>query len=132
MENKPQKSFVIIVSLLIIIILSAFYIFYSIRYLGTTQTNFRVIHSNRLAQMINKNHKTLTSNEVGMIQGWMTFDYVNVLFKLPKNYLKDSLKINNSAYPKIIINRYAKSIGTSTNAFIGDLRSSVFDYFIKK
>ncbi|MEO5645911.1 MAG: hypothetical protein ABIO57_02480 [Candidatus Paceibacterota bacterium] len=46
--------------------------------------------------------------EIDAIQSWMTFDYVNVAYKLPANYLKDILGINTPKYPNVRIDTYAK------------------------
>ena len=44
-------------------------------------------------------HGALNASEVGVIRPWMTFDYINRIFGLPKDYLKDQLQISDPHYP---------------------------------
>ena len=46
--------------------------------------------------------------DITTVAPWMTFEYINVVFKLPATYLKDTLTITDTRYPKIEIERYAR------------------------
>ena len=39
------------------------------------------------------------------IQLWMTFEYINFVFKLPPEYLRQELSIEDSRYPHITLGR---------------------------
>ena len=43
------------------------------------------------------------------IRGWMTFRYINMLFKLPPAYLQTSLNISDKRYPNVTIDSFASS-----------------------
>ena len=60
----------------------------------------------------------------------MTFDYVNVSFKVPVPYLTAMLGISSSTagYPNITIGRYARSIATSSTAFAVEVQDAVRGY----
>jgi hypothetical protein len=45
--------------------------------------------------------------EPAAIATWMTFDYLNMVFKLPPDYLKTSLSITDARYPRLTIKRLA-------------------------
>lgn len=42
------------------------------------------------------------------VDAWMTFEYINIVFRLPENYLKDELAITDEKYPRIPIGGYAR------------------------
>jgi len=63
------------------------------------QTSFGMLHGTRL----------LTSADASSTQAWMTFEYINRVFALPPQYLKETLFITDSHYPRITIAGYARS-----------------------
>lgn len=65
---------------------------------------------------------------VSAIQPWMTFDYVNVVYKLPQHYMKDILGINDSRYPNIRIDSYAKQSSIDTELLVTTVRTYVTQY----
>src|SRR5579872_7402624 len=46
---------------------------------------------------------TLTATDASSTQAWMTFDYVNRVFTLPPDYLRSTLNISDSRYPRLTI-----------------------------
>ncbi|MDD4989115.1 MAG: hypothetical protein PHV42_01680 [Candidatus Pacebacteria bacterium] len=70
--------------------------------------------------------------DISLIQSWMTFDYINVTFKIPPDVLKSSLHITDAHYPRISLARYAKSIATSSPAFLLDVQNAVRDFLAQK
>lgn len=54
----------------------------------------------------NRHNQSLPAPE--QIQGWMTFRYINLVFNLPPDYLKASLKISDPSYPSLTLNSWAK------------------------
>jgi hypothetical protein len=79
-----------------------------------------------------KSHGPMTVNDAGIIAPWMTFDYINRLFKLPPEFLKTSLVVTDSRYPQISISGYARSEGMNATVFIGEVQSDLRDYLINK
>lgn len=57
-------------------------------------------------------HATSTPPTVDSIQGWMTFEYLNRVFLLPPEYMKDQLSITDTHYPKLTVDHLAKTMGT--------------------
>ena len=99
-KNYPKKNIIIFFILLFFLFLTLIYFVHSLEF---------SYHSGEL-NIHHRNQGTLSS-QINGINTWMTFDYVNVVFKLPPNYLKDGLAITDSRYPNIRIDRYAKEKG---------------------
>jgi hypothetical protein len=68
------------------------------------------------------------TRKVSTIQPWMTFDYVNVVFGLPTDYLKNILGINNPKYPNIRIDRYAKQSNIDQTLLLKTIRHYTANY----
>lgn len=63
-----------------------------------------------------------------VIEGWMTFGYINKIFDLPRTYLSERLGIANTKYPNMQLARYAKEQGVAVDAFLGEVRRAVGEY----
>ena len=62
------------------------------------------------------------------IQPWMTFQYVNFVFKLPPNYLADALVLTDPRYPKVQIGRYARTHALPLATFVQEVQTTVAGY----
>ncbi len=72
-----------------------------------------------------RNSQPLGLSDLGKLESWMTFDYLNQAFHLPPDYLKTALAIKDSKYPFITINRYAKAQKISDSAALSAIRQAV-------
>lgn len=68
---------------------------------------------------------------VDTIGTWMTFNYLNVVFKLPPTYLQNSLAITDKQYPNVRIDTYIKRHGLSSTAFLAGIRQAITSYSSK-
>lgn len=68
---------------------------------------------------------TLQPQQIG---GWMTFRYVNYVFRLPANYLSTKLNITGSGYPGQTLDQYASDNKLDRTAFVGLVRQAVAAY----
>jgi hypothetical protein len=59
------------------------------------------------------------------VQTWMTFDYVNRVFGLPKEYLQQNLAIEEKGYPSIQIGRYAKQQHLDKEQLLSSIRNLI-------
>lgn len=73
-----------------------------------------------------RENKPITNTN--QIESWMTFSYINFIFKLPNNYLKNNLNINDTKYPNTSIQRYIKINNLNTGEFIFKLKSLIDSY----
>lgn len=62
------------------------------------------------------------------IQPWMTFEYVNKNFDLPKEYLRDTLHITHTKYPAVGIRDVARNIETSPKEYVHTVIGAVQSY----
>ncbi|MDD5769655.1 MAG: hypothetical protein PHE25_01700 [Candidatus Gracilibacteria bacterium] len=117
-------------SYLLILILILLIIFFSVGL-------FRNIHKNNIfTQRKNLldflgNHKTNIS-DVNYVESWMTFRYINTIFKLPEDYLKDKLNINDKKYPNIPLERYANYQKINQDIFLEQVKNSINNYLNKQ
>ncbi len=77
-------------------------------------------------------HVPATANDVGTVQVWMTFDYINRLFALPGEYLKTNLTITESQYPRLTISRYARDTHVGQAKALTDVQNAIRTYFVQK
>ncbi|MBP7804834.1 MAG: hypothetical protein KA052_01265 [Candidatus Pacebacteria bacterium] len=62
------------------------------------------------------------------IDWWMTFSYINFVFELPPNYLKDNLGLVGEEYPGIQIKRYARIYNLDSIELVEQIQEAVHDY----
>jgi hypothetical protein len=73
--------------------------------------------------------RTFTAKpDIASISDWMTFDYLNRIFKLPPTYLKDVLNITDARYPRLSIRRYAATDLLNSSAAVQDVRAAIRNY----
>lgn len=64
------------------------------------------------------------------IAEWMTFDYLNNVFKMPPAYLKNALKITDSRYPRLTIGGYATTNKIDPALTLAQVKAAV-ESFVK-
>ena len=62
------------------------------------------------------------------IQGWMTFNYLNFIFKLPPSYLQKYFQITDTHYPNAQIARYARVHKLDPVALVKNIQTAVAEY----
>jgi hypothetical protein len=62
------------------------------------------------------------------IQPWMTFSYINAVFKLPEEYLQAHMYISDPQYPNISIGRFVRRNHINGLLFITQLQQVVAVY----
>jgi hypothetical protein len=62
------------------------------------------------------------------IQPWMTFDYVNVVFKLPTSYFKNLLGISDPRYPNIRIDSYSRESNFNEALLLQTIKKYITTY----
>ncbi|MFA6254149.1 MAG: hypothetical protein WC640_02770 [Candidatus Paceibacterota bacterium] len=69
-----------------------------------------------------------TVNELPRIQPWLTFDYLNHVFRLPPTYLANKLPKPDAHYPNISIERYTDRHGLNQAQFLNAIKVDIQDY----
>ena len=112
----------------IIFILILLLLISSIWFIKTFKTlyrdgNLRAIHG-PYSDRLNKN-EVITINT---IKTWMTFDYLNIVFKIDPSYFPKVLNINDPRYPNIRIDHYAKNHNINPSLFLNSIKQSITNY----
>ncbi len=125
----PEKimqylKYAIIALIVIVVILAGFLIW---NYTALERAQIINAREMRLSALVHA-HGPLTANDVGLIRPWMTFDYINTLYKVPLDYLKTQLSITDPSYPRLSLSGYAEYDATSTTAVLGVVEHSLAAY----
>lgn len=75
-----------------------------------------------------KGMNAISASDADYIDSWMTFRYINFIFNLPENYLKDKFGIEDKQYPNLTLDRYAKHNNKDETLFIEEVRQTVEDH----
>ena len=70
-------------------------------------------------------HRPITISDIRI---WMTFDYLNVIFKLDPLYLKNTLIITDSKYPNISIEAYARHNRINPQVLLHNIGQIIINY----
>lgn len=62
------------------------------------------------------------------VQGWMTFRYLNLVFRLPPEVLHQALAINNSRYPNLSVSSLAKQQNKAVTQELLEIQSAINSY----
>ncbi|MDD2916408.1 MAG: hypothetical protein PHH70_01035 [Candidatus Gracilibacteria bacterium] len=65
-----------------------------------------------------------STQDIQHIETWMTFQYINFVFDMPPEYLKEALKIDDVHYPNLPIGRYIKSKKLDTADFLQQIKTA--------
>ncbi len=125
--NKKEISKPLAIILCIIIIFS--FAFCAREYARLERAHIIAVYKKALSQKIATYHGALTAQNVDLISSWMTFDYINRIFALPSDYLKNTLAISDTDYPRIPISKYVNNHKLNEVQFIAEIKKAVSDYF---
>ena len=117
--NKYIK-WLVIIFLILIIAGAIFYISFS-RRPSYIYRPVRRFFSNHI-------HRPINVNDINTVQSWMTFDYVNKVFKLPSDYLKNILGVSDSSYPYETIGHYARSKKEKFSVVLTQVQEALHNY----
>ncbi len=90
--------------------------------------NLRAASKNSNKFLINQTLPNRFITTAEEIDQWMTFSYINFIFKLPSDYLKTILSITDPRYPNIPIERYARKHHISIPQLLEQIKNSIVDY----
>ena len=121
--NSPHKNFWQIILAFLLIIAIGLLIWFIVDLRSLYRTG-----SLRPTRGFNRNYTHRQIINPNQIEGWMTFSYINYIFSLPPSYLKNSLVIQDSHYPNLGIDKYAKEKNINTTSFLTDVQKSVTQY----
>jgi hypothetical protein len=62
------------------------------------------------------------------IASWMTFKYINYVYRLPEDYLRTTLKISDARYPQLRIGTFAKDTKQTEQSALEQVRQAIVNY----
>lgn len=122
----PVESFLIIAIIILLILFSVFFI-----------RNVQLAHKTGvfqshmpISELLLKNKQTNQTSvrDIEYIDTWMTFQYINFVFDIREDYLKEALYIEDTHYPNLSIGRYIKNQKLDSAVFIKEVKERVFEY----
>ena len=126
-KKVPDHYVQIILGILVLIFL--FLCFLLVRqYNHTARVELMSLYRSRISSL----GHPLTVSDLSLIQPWMTFDYINVTFKIPPDVFKSSLVITDSRYPRLSLSRYAKEASTTPEAVITEVQTIARNFLATK
>ena len=110
----------------ILIILLACTTWYFVSSFESYYTNgeLHTIYHYRDATRVSQDPKSI----MHALHPWMTFDYITVVYRLPKDFLKNIFSITDPKYPNIRIDSYAKKTGLSVSVVLERIAENISQY----
>ncbi|NVN96578.1 MAG: hypothetical protein HXX18_15010 [Bacteroidetes bacterium] len=121
-SSSKKIKVVISIALLGLIIGALLSFVYTFKYLSK-DGGLRIEH--RLRDRTTFINKEL---DIKNIKPWMTFNYLNVIFKLNPLYLKNALNITDFKYPNIRIDKYARKKNINPQLYVEDIKNLIINY----
>ena len=118
-KRRPLGHYIKISLIVLGLLLVVLFIFLVRDYLVLRRANLINRRELSLSAFVQK-HGPLSASETGVIRPWMTFDYINRIFNLPKDYLKDQLQISDAHYPNT-------TLGSSETVY--EVQGAIINYF---
>ncbi len=109
------------------VILVFLFVFLIINYISLRRANIITAREGSLSAFVQK-HGPLTANETDVLRSWMTFAYINKLFALPPDFLKNTFAITDGDYPDITVSYYIGSRHLDEAAFMTSLETAIGNY----
>ncbi len=93
-----------------------------------TVNNFETLRLRGNIQPRRRHNQARLAANPDQIQGWMTFRYINLVFRLPPDYLKTQLIISDTRYPNLLLGSAAKEQKISSAQIIAKTIAAVKNY----
>ena len=126
-NTYTTKSYIKYAIIFLVILLLVLCIFFVRDYISLRRAQIVSARELQLSALF-KAHGPLTASDVTVIRPWMTFDYINKLFNIPPEYLKNALSISDPSYPKLSLYGYANHQHANITIVVSDVESSTRDY----
>jgi hypothetical protein len=110
------------------VILAVLFLMTLVWFIRNTKQLYR---SGELETTYAERHNPNYSNQppsVDSIRTWMTFDYINFIFKLPPDYLKNTLTISDPRYPNVRLDHYSKHHNVDPVVFLQSVKQAITNY----
>lgn len=75
-----------------------------------------------------RRHVNAATPSPDQIQDWMTFSYINYVYRLPEKYLAEKILIRQPNYSNLTLNKYAKQNSLDSGQLLSQVKKAVKDY----
>lgn len=119
----------LILTIVLMALLAVFSVFFVRNILMAKKTG--VFQDHRpITNLLLSNKKTnqTSVNDIEYIDSWMTFQYINFIFGMPNDYLKNTLAIEDVRYPNLPIGRYVKTKKLDSTTFLHQIKTATKTY----
>jgi hypothetical protein len=127
-DNHSRMYRSIKIALIVLgVILALLCLFLAVNYFSLRRANLINARELSLSAFVQK-HGPLTADETGVLRSWMTFAYINKLFALPPEFLKNAFDITNANYPNLTVSGYVGSRHLDEVTFMTSLETAIGNY----
>ena len=120
-----------IISLVTVLFGLAFFLTINLR-TASRQSSLKQHRSISALLFTHKKSGLILPADANYIDSWMTFRYINVIFDLPENYLKDDLNIHDNNYPNVSLKKCALTDKIDPALFLDKVKQAVNAYLETK
>jgi hypothetical protein len=125
MNKKPSIiSWIYIVTAVLVILLLAAVIWFSADVVSLHKQGVFTPAASRIHRPF-FSRPTIAANQ---IQGWMTFGYIEHVYKIPESYLQTQISSTSALQPNNTLDTYGASRNLDSAAFVEKIRSAVTAY----
>ncbi len=126
-KNITKIELLLIWAIIILIILFSIFLIHNIQ---SAHRSWVFTNRTSVSEYLLKNKQASKTSlsDIEYIDTWMTFQYVNFIFKMPDDYLKNGLNIKNNNYPNLPIGRYIKNEKLDKTVVINRIKVLVREY----
>lgn len=131
MPEKKRKFYYHIKTTKLLVIVLAVIAFIALAYSAISFVKiYRDLHQQDLLRPMRQWNDDAHRREQGVntIRDWMTFYFINDIFYLRPDYLRDELGITDNQYPKISIDSWAKKSYQDPEELVAKIRMLIRDY----
>lgn len=125
-RNRMHR-YIKVILIVLGVVLALLCVFLVMNYFSLQRANIINARELSLSTFVQK-HGPLTANETGVLRSWMTFRYINKLFALPPDFLKNAFNITDAGYPNITVSHYIGSQRLITADFMTSLEAAIGNY----
>jgi len=126
-KNITKIELLLIWATIILIILFFIFLVHNIQ---SAHRSWVFTHHTSVSEYLLKNKQASKTSfaDIEYIDTWMTFQYINFIFEMPNDYLKNGLNIKNNNYPNLPIGRYIKNEKLDKMVVINKIKMLVREY----
>jgi heme/copper-type cytochrome/quinol oxidase subunit 2 len=126
-RNHRTERYIRYTLTILAVLLLLLVVFFVAQYESLRRAQIISMRQFHVSQLLER-HAPISVTSASVVRSWMTFDYINRLFALPPDYLKNNVPITDLQYPKLTISSYVKKNGLNQTTFLDELDATIRNY----